>query len=133
MAHKSFSLFVAVCGVTISDWLGGWDEASKILITFMILDYSTGVLKAIRAKSVTSEVMFWGGIKKLSMLVVVMVAVLLDHFMGNQTPLFRTAAIYYYVGMEGLSLVENLGALGVPLPSFLVSILSQVKEKGTIK
>jgi toxin secretion/phage lysis holin len=76
-----------------------------------------------------SEVMFWGGIRKSVILMVLALSVLLDGLVGNAAPVFRTLAIYFYVSREGLSVVENLGVIGVPLPGFISKVLKQLEDK----
>ena len=121
---------IAVAGTFATAYLGGWDAALRVLISLMIADYVTGVLGAIRTKSVNSEVMFWGGIRKAVVLGVVFLAVQLDQFLGGSAPVFRTLAIYFYAGREGLSVIENFGILGVPWPPAIRGILEQLKQKG---
>jgi len=128
---KEFSLSagIAAIGTIVSAWLGGWDAALKVLIFLMVLDYVTGFLGAIKNKNVDSEIMFWGGVRKGIILAVVVVAVLLDEMVGNASPILRTLAIYFYVAREGISVTENVGILGVPLPPAISKVLSQLQEK----
>jgi len=122
---------IAVIGTTIAASLGGWDTALKLLVWAMIIDYATGVLGALKGKKkLDSDVMFWGGIRKAVVLVVVALAVMLDQFMGNDSPVFRTIAMYFYIGREGLSIVENLGKLNVPVPGVIKDKLQQLSEDG---
>lgn len=125
----SFSAFIAAIGTMVSLWLGGWDAALKVLIFLMVLDYATGFLGAIKTKTVDSEIMYWGGIRKGVILAVLVVSVLLDQMLGNSEPIIRTLAIYFYVAREGVSVTENLGILGVPLPPSISKVLTQLKEK----
>ena len=128
---KEFSLnaFIAAMGTTATACLGGWDASLKVLIAFMIMDYLTGFLGAVRGHKVNSEVMYWGGIRKGIILAVLVVSVLLDEMVGNQDPIFRTLTIYFYISREGISVTENLGILGVPLPPGLARVLSQLQDK----
>lgn len=128
-----FSTLVAAAGTIASAWLGGWDWALIVLVRCMILDYAFGLLGAIKNKNVNSEIMFWGGIRKGAILAVVSIAVMADGLVRNDDPIFRTAAVYFYIGREGWSITENLGILGVPLPKFLKSVLTQLQEKGEEK
>jgi toxin secretion/phage lysis holin len=121
---------VAVAGSAITAFLGGWDITLKLLVYAMIADYATGILGAFKCKNVDSEVMFWGGVRKGVILLVVGLAVMLDQLMGNDSPVFRTLALYFYIGREGISILENFGKLGVPFPVFLKQILEQLKERG---
>jgi len=118
----------AAAGTIVSAWLGGWDVALQALVAFMVVDYLTGVLAAIKQRRLSSEVMFWGGLRKGIILLVLAMAVILDRLVGNEDPIFRTLAIYFYVAREGLSILENLGLLGVPLPDFLRRVLEQLND-----
>ncbi|WP_081970161.1 phage holin family protein [Paenibacillus sp. FSL P4-0081] len=113
---------------TITGMLGGWDKGLLVLIVLMVFDYGTGVLGAIKTKTVSSDVMFWGGIRKAVVLFVVGLSSLMDDWIQPGAPIFRTAAIYFYVGREGLSVVENLGVLGIPLPQGIKDFLLQLSE-----
>ncbi len=125
-----FNAAIAAIGTTLSAWLGGWDIALKVLIVLMVLDYATGLLGAIRQSRVNSETMFWGGIRKIIILAVVALAVLFDQMLGNAEPILRTLAIYFYAAREGISVTENLGIIGVPLPPVIVKVLEQLQSKG---
>ncbi|TRY24368.1 phage holin family protein [Brevibacillus sp. LEMMJ03] len=131
--EAAFGGAVAVVGSAISAFLGGWDALLKLLILCMIFDYATGFLGAVKRKKVNSDVMFWGGIRKIVVLVVIGLAVLCDQMLGNESPVFRTLALYFYIGREGLSIVENLGVLGVPMPAFFKQMMEQLHEKGEAK
>jgi toxin secretion/phage lysis holin len=121
---------IAALGTFCTALLGGWDIALRVLVYLMIADYVTGLFAAMRKKNMNSEIMFWGGIRKAIILLVVLLAVQLDQLVGGQNPVFRTITLYFYVGREGLSVVENLGIIGVPLPSAITKFLEQLKQKG---
>lgn len=130
LKELEFSTIAATIGTIISIWLGGWDVILRVLIAFMIIDYLTGFMGAVKTKKVDSEIMFWGGIRKVSILIVIAMAVMLDDIVGNGEPIFRMLALYFYVAREGLSITENLGILGVPMPGALKKVLVQLQEKG---
>lgn len=121
---------MAVVGSAVSAFLGGWDITLKLLVYAMIADYATGLLGAIKHKKVDSEVMFWGGVRKSVILLVVGLAVMLDQLMGNDSPVFRTLALYFYIGREGISILENFGHIGVAYPAFFKQIMEQLNERG---
>lgn len=102
----TFNTVIAVVSTVASAWLGGWDMALQTLFMFMIFDYATGFLGAIKNKNLNSEVMFWGGIRKAAILIVIAIAVQFDNLVGDGTPIFRTLATYFYVAREGLSLIH---------------------------
>lgn len=120
--------WVAIAG-TIGALLGGWDKPLIVLLVLMAADYVFGVLGAIKLKKVNSDVMYWGGVRKITVLFVVGLAALIDDWVQPGAPIFRTAAIFFYAGREGLSVVENLGTLGVPLPGKLRGWLEQLNGK----
>lgn len=130
MKENIFGAVIATVGTVTSAFFGGWDIALQILVFCMVADYATGLLGAIKTSSVNSEVMFWGGIGKAIVFIVIALAVMLDKMTGSEAPVFRTLALYFYIGREGLSIIENLGTLNVPLPSFLKKVLTQLQDKG---
>lgn len=128
--EAAFGGVFAAVGTTIAAALGGWDIALKILVFAMIFDYITGVLAAVKDKRLDSDIMLWGGIRKLVVGGVIAFAVLLDQFFGNDAPVLRTIAFYFYIGREGLSIVENLGKLNVLVPAGVKDKLQQLKGNG---
>ncbi|CAH1212358.1 hypothetical protein PAECIP111893_03525 [Paenibacillus plantiphilus] len=122
--------YIAAAGVFLSGLLGGWDQALGILLALMVVDYATGVLGAAKNKNLNSDIMYWGGIRKIVVLVVVGLGAMIDNWIQPGAPIFRTAAIYFYTGREGLSVIENLGTIGVPLPRAIHDFLTQLNGKG---
>lgn len=122
-------------GTYLSYLLGGWDAAISIMFVIMGIDYVTGVIAAFRGKSTKTEgggfssrAAFNGLTKKLMMLLIIMLAVALDRLMGTES-VCRIAAIGFYVGNEGMSIVENAAVLGVPFPQALLRVLESLKNK----
>ncbi len=126
--ETAFGGIVGTILTGIAGFLGGWDKGLQILLFLMIADYVSGLLKALKTKTVDSEVMFWGGIRKIIVLVVIGLATLVDQWLGDLSGLCRTAAIFFYIAREGLSVTENLGVLGVPMPDAIKDRLSQVSN-----
>lgn len=120
----------AVTGLlaTAAGWLGGWDKPLQLLVVLMLADYVSGVAGALKTKTVSSDIMFWGGVRKGVVIFVVGLAALVDAWIQPGMPLFRTAAIFFYIGREALSVVENFGVLGVPLPDKIKDFLLQLNE-----
>ena len=104
---------------------GGADTVLCLLMVFITLDYTTGVLASIINKELSSEVGFRGLIKKVGILVIVAVAHLISQFVGFD---IRTWVIGYYIANEGISILENAGRMGVPYPERLVNIMEQLKK-----
>ena len=127
--EKYFNAIVAVLATFFTYLFGGWDLALKILITFMILDYVTGVIYAYVIKTLNSEIGFKGLIKKCMILAVLIVGVALDRMLGNDgTWVFRTLVCYFYIANEGISLLENISNLGVPIPNKIKNALEQLNN-----
>lgn len=112
---------------TLVYFLGGWDVALQTLLVVIVLDYLTGICKAIYNKKINSTVGLKGIIKKVGYLIIVAVAVILDHIAG-ETGAIRTLVIYFFVANEGISILENWGAMGLPLPKKIIEILEQLKN-----
>ena len=127
---------LAAIGSAVAGWLGGWDAALKVLTAFMVADYITGVaLAAVWRKSkksksgaVSSAAGFKGLCKKGVILLVVWVTTLLDKALGAEY--VRTATVLFFIGNEGISLLENLGMMGIPFPAFLQTALEALQDKG---
>lgn len=122
--------YAAIVGTWCTYAFGGWDTVLLVLVWFMALDYLTGVLSGFASKSLSSAVGFKGIIKKVTILIVLIVAVLLDRLINNETWVFRTLVSYYYIANEGISLLENAAKIGLPVPEKLIDVLAQLKNKG---
>lgn len=135
MKNTMLAIFAAI-GTFIANELGGWDAAMQVLVALMVVDYITGVLVAAvwhrSNKSATgaleSRAGFKGIVKKCMILLLVWIGVLLDNALGEAY--IRTAVILFFIGNEGLSLLENLGLMGVPFPGFLQRALEALREQG---
>lgn len=120
---------VAGIGTSITCLIGGWDKIIQILAILMIADYLTGMSKGILNKELASYIGFRGLLKKGAIFFVILLAYQIDLISNPEAPIFRTMAIYFYIGNEGISLLENLAVLNVPLPSFLIDVLKNIKDK----
>lgn len=120
----------SIAGVaTVLTWLfGTWDTALAVLISFMVLDYITGLLRGAINKELSSDVGFKGLARKSVILIVLIVAVALDRLMNTGTWVFRTLVAYFYIANEGISILENSAALGLPIPDRLKEMLMQLKD-----
>ena len=112
----------------VSGFLGGMDGIMYALIAFITIDYITGVAVAIKQKKLSSEVGFWGLVRKVCIIALVGVAHFVDVYVMHTGDIFRTAIALYYIGNEGVSLLENMGNLGVPLSKKLKDVLEQLKN-----
>lgn len=124
---KLFSGTIAVLGTLAAKFWGGWDDNLSLLLTFMTLDYILGVICGYKEKCLSSEVGFKGILKKVTILIVVAVGVKID-VTTNMNGLIRNMIIYFYVGLDGISILENASRMGVPIPEKLKDALIQLKE-----
>lgn len=110
-------------------WLiGGLDVALACLITAIVIDYLSGLIKAYNTKTLSSNIGFRGILKKIGILLLVMLAVLVDRVSVNNGAI-RTLVIYYFVANEGLSVLENLAVAGLPIPKALKNALKVIKKE----
>ena len=123
-----FKIIIAALGTGITWLFGTWDTALIVLVSFMALDYLTGVLRAIVNKEVSSDTGLKGIARKTVILTVLIVAVLLDRLLNTGTWVFRTLVCYFYIANEGISLLENCAGLGLPIPEKLQAALIQLKD-----
>ena len=101
----------------------------QCLVYFAIADYITGILAAFYLKELSSEVGARGIAKKVFIFLLVGIAYQIDMLAG--TELVRAAVCGFYIGIEGLWILENAGKLGIPLPEVLTSALEQMQNRGT--
>jgi len=126
---------LAMSGAAVVEMFGGWDEPLQTLLWCMAADYVTGILVAGVFKrsdkskdgALDSRAGFRGICKKGAELVLVLFAVRLDQALGGGFA--RTAVILFLLANEGLSILENLGLMGVPYPLFLKQALEVLREK----
>lgn len=122
--------FCAACvGGAIGSFLGPINGLVYTLLAFVVLDYITGVMNAIVAKTLNSAVGFKGLFRKVTIFAMVGVANLLDINLLGGAAMLRTAVIFFYLANEGISLIENASKLGLPVPDKLKDILEQLKDK----
>ena len=121
--------YISVILTTIIYLLGGLDIALKSLFIVIIIDYITGILSAIYNKKLNSKIGYKGIVKKISYLFIVALSVIIDNILG-QDGTIRTLVIYFLVANDGLSILENVSEMNIPLPEKLVETLEQLKKKG---
>ena len=125
---KVISLIASEVATVFIFLVGEIDVALICLIIAIILDYISGIIKAFNTKQLSSKIGFKGILKKIGILVLVMLAVLVDRVGGN-TGAIRTLVIYYFVANEGLSILENLGEAGIPIPNAIKKALKVLKDQ----
>ena len=130
---KEFWTSVQVVFTAIGGWLGwflgGCDGLMYALIAFVVVDYITGIMCAIVDKKLSSEVGFKGICKKVLIFLLVGMANALDVNIIGSGSVLRTAAIFFYLSNEGVSLLENAAHLGLPVPNAMKEVLQQLHDR----
>ena len=112
---------------------GNLDGFLYALIIFVMCDYITGIMRAIIDKKLSSTIGFKGIFRKVLIFALVGIANILDVYILGQGEVLRTAVIFFYLSNEGISLLENAGYLGLPIPEKLKDILIQLHNKDVKK
>lgn len=130
---------VGVIGSFFASIFGGWDSALVTLVIFMVVDYVSGFIVAAvfhKSKKTTSgslsSAIGWKGLcKKFMILVIVVIAYRLD--IAIKTDYIRTMVILGFMANELISIVENAGLMGLPLPAVVnkaIDILTSKSDPG---
>lgn len=122
-------LVFAAIGGGLGWFIGGMDGFLYALIAFVVIDYLTGLLAAGVQKKLSSEVGFKGIAKKIAIFLLVGIANIIDVDVIQSGSALRTAVIFFYLSNEGLSILENVGTIGLPIPAKLKDMLDQLKDK----
>ena len=120
--------YTSVC-TALAYIFGGMDTMLNILLIFMVIDFVSGFIKAWALKEFDSSKFYIGGMKKLGILLIVSVAAQLDQLIRIDSPALRTVTISYYIANEGFSILENWGAMGLPLPKTIKNALAKLKKE----
>ncbi len=120
---------LACAGGVIGGFLGGVDGMLIALLVLMAIDYVTGVMIAILRKQLSSSIGFKGLFKKVLILCLVGVANVLDVNVLGSSGAIRGMVICFYISNEGVSVLENATAIGLPVPAKLKEMLVQIHSK----
>lgn len=135
--EKSFFLIgLGAIGSVISELFGGWTSAMTTLVIFMLIDYITGILVAAVFKKsnktedggLESKAGWKGLIRKFSTLLIVLISIRVDIIFN--TTIISNCVVFTFLANELLSLLENVGLMGIPLPSVLTEVISVLNKKG---
>lgn len=121
-------IFAAVGG-WLGYFLGGWDGFLYALLTFVVIDYITGLMCAVLDKKLSSEVGFRGIFKKVLIFSLVAIGHIIDKNVIGDGSVIRTAVIFFYLSNEGISILENAVHVGLPVPQKLKDILEQLHNR----
>ena len=109
-------------------FLGGFDGFLYTLVAFVVIDYITGLMAAFFQKKLSSEIGFKGICKKVAIFCLVGVGHVIDSLVIGSGSVIRTAVIFFYLSNEGISIIENVAIIGLPVPKKLIEVLEQLRD-----
>ena len=113
-------------GGVVAALFGSYDKVMCTLIILMVLDYAAGITKAVYTKSLSSEIGFKGILKKITMLIIVALANVVQNLTGGNIAV-REIVIMFYIANEGISILENAAVILPKMPDKLKDILLQLR------
>lgn len=130
---KEFWNLIQLAFTAVGGWLGwflgGSDGLIIALAVFAAVDYATGVMCAFSDHTLSSAVGFRGICRKVLIFLMVGIAHMLDVYVIGNGSVLRTAAIFFYMSNEGVSITENAAHLGLPIPEALKTVLEQLHDR----
>ena len=121
------NILAGVCTV-LSFLFGDMEGLMVALVALIILDYISGVIAAAVEKRLSSEVGAKGIAKKIFMLLIVALANIVDINVIGDGHVLKTVTVVFYICNECISLIENAGRIGVPVPKKLLDVLEQLRD-----
>ncbi|AXN58347.1 holin [Bacillus phage Wes44] len=119
-------------GGAIGWFLGGWDMLLRFMVILAVVDFITGSVAASIKGEAKSKVGFIGIARKVMIFTLIGIATHLDNVFG-QTSAIREAVLFFYIANELLSIVENAGKIGVPMPPAIINSVAILKGKAEVK
>ncbi|BFL46110.1 holin family protein [Lactonifactor longoviformis] len=126
---NTIQLIFSAVGGWLGYFLGGCDGLLYALIAFVVIDYITGVMCAIINRELSSAVGFKGIFRKVLIFLLIGIANIIDVQVIGTGAVLRTAVIFFYISNEGVSLLENAGHLGLPIPEKIKTVLEQLHDR----
>lgn len=126
-------IIFSLSGGVFGWFFGAFDSLIYALIAFTVIDYITGVLVAIHNKRVSSEIGFRGISKKVMIFTLVALGHIIDQYIISSGSSIRTMIVMFYLSNEGISIIENAGNMGLPLPRKLKEIIQQINNRDDSK
>ena len=117
---------IGIGGGVLTSLFGSWDTILWALVAVMVLDYITGIIKAVVTKQMSSRIGFSGLLKKIAILIIVALANVIQVVTGGNVPL-REMVIMFYIANEGISILENVAAVSPNMPQKLKDVLMQLR------
>lgn len=118
-----------VTGAVVGYLFGGWSVLLQVLLAFVVIDYMSGLLASGVEGKLSSKVGFKGIAKKIMIFALVSVGHLVDTAIGDGS-MIQNAIIFFYLGNELLSILENAGRTGLPVPEQIKNAVQILKGKG---
>ena len=122
------NILAGICTV-LSFLFGDMEGLMVALVALIILDYISGVIAAAVEKRLSSEVGAKGIAKKIFMLLIVALANIVDINVIGDGHVLKTVTVVFYICNECISLIENAGRIGVPVPKKLLDVLEQLRDR----
>lgn len=119
---------VGAAGGLLAYVFGPWDSLFFALVIAVVLDYLTGVAAAWREEELSSSAGFIGLLRKIMIFAIVALGVLVDGIMPELNGAVRIAVCTFYIANEGLSILENCGRLGIPIPDIIKKHLIKLQD-----
>jgi toxin secretion/phage lysis holin len=123
----------AGAGAFFGYFVGGWDVLVQVLLVLVVVDYISGIIAAAVTGQLKSKVGFVGIAKKVMLFLMVAVAAQIDLVLQengvNVNDMIRNAVILFYIGNELLSLTENAGKIGLPIPDAVINAVEVLKGR----
>ena len=129
LVWAKLQMAIAAVGGWLGYFVGGVDGLMTALLVLMVMDYVTGIMCAVIDRELSSSVGFRGIFKKVLILMLVGVAHIVDLHVVRTGEALRSAVICFYLSNEGVSVLENAGHLGLPIPEKLKAILAQLHDR----
>lgn len=120
---------ISLFGSLLSIFVGSVDSFVVVLVALVVVDYMTGMIASALEGKLSSQVGFRGIIRKLLIFVLVAAAHLVDLAIGWNMHIIRDAIVFFYIANEFISIVENAGRAGVPIPAVLRKAIELLKDE----
>jgi toxin secretion/phage lysis holin len=127
--EQFIKLTIALSGAAVTFMFGGWSVLLKALLFFVVLDYITGLTAGYFEGKLSSKTGMKGIAKKVLIFIIVTIAHQVDLVMGDGH-FFRDATVLFYITNELISILENSGRIGLPVPSVIRKAVEVLKDKG---
>jgi len=128
LLHAGQAAFASLGGV-IAWFLGGIDNYIYVLAIFVSVDYVTGIIRSVIERNLSGIITGRVIVKKVLIFILVGLSNAIDKYLLMDFGVFRIAIVFFYISNEGLSVLENAHAIGLPIPVKLKNILWQLKDK----